>query len=359
MTMPAHRPTRTQRILAPLGALTLAAALGGCSLLGSAEESSEASSKVVLLTHDSFNLPDEVVEQFESETGHELVLRSSGDAGQLSTKLALQADNPAGDVAFGVDNTFASRVLDAGAFAPHEATLPAGAEDYALPEGNDRLAPIDQSHVCLNVDTDWFAKRDLTPPETLEDLTEERYRNLTVVPGASASSPGMAFLLTTRAAFGNDWDDYWSDLLANGLKVVDGWSDAYYADFTAGGEKGKRPVVLSYDSSPAFTVSKDGSRSSTAALLDTCFRQVEYAGVLEGADNPEGARELVQFLLGEEVQRSLPTSMYVRPVSAEVEVPQEWTDFAPEPEKAWEITPEEISSEREAWLEEWTEVVTR
>src|SRR5690606_21824065 len=131
-----------------------------------------------------------------------------------------------------------SRVLEAGALAPHETTLPEGADDYALDQGADRLAPVDQSHVCLNVDTTWFSERDLEPPSTLEDLTDRRYRGLTVVPGASTSSPGLAFMLTTRAAFGDEWTDYWADLMANDLKVVDGWSDAYYADFTGGSEKG-------------------------------------------------------------------------------------------------------------------------
>ncbi|MBE7325485.1 thiamine ABC transporter substrate-binding protein [Nocardioides sp. Y6] len=374
MILPAHgRAPRPRRVATTastgVAGLLLATTLTACSLLGgdsggdsdsdSDAGSGDAPSKVVLLTHSSFELPEELVTQFESETGLELVVRAAGDAGQLATKLALTAGNPSGDATFGVDNTFASRVLEAGALAPHETTLPEGADDYALDQGADRLAPVDQSHVCLNVDTTWFSERDLEPPATLEDLTDRRYRGLTVVPGASTSSPGLAFMLTTRAAFGDEWTDYWADLMANDLKVVDGWSDAYYADFTGGSEKGKRPVVLSYDSSPAFTVTDDGEATRTAALLGTCFRQVEYAGVLEGADNPEGARELVEFLLGDDVQAALPTAMYVRPVSSQVEVPEEWSRFAPEPEESWEVSPEDISEQREAWLTEWTEVVTR
>lgn len=362
MMLPAHGPAR-RRIRVTLTGLALTATLSACSLVGGegddGSDTADAPSRVVVLTHGSFSLPDELVEQFESESGYDLVVRSSGDAGQLSTRLALAADNPAGDAAFGVDNTFASRVLDAGVFAPHDVTLPEGADSFALAEGADRLAPIDQSHVCLNVDTTWFEQEDLAPPVSLEDLTAERYRGLTVVPGASTSSPGLAFMLATRAAFGDDWTDYWADLVANDLKIVDGWSDAYYADFTAGGEQGTRPVVLSYDTSPAFTVAEDGESSRTAALLETCFRQVEYAGVLEGADNPEGAREFVEFLLGDDAQTAMPTAMYMRPVSAEVDVPEEWARFAPAPATSWEVSPEEIAARREAWLTDWTEVVTR
>ena len=357
MTM--HVRTRSTRLLASgltLGLATLA--LTGCSVAGG-DDGSDGTDKVVLVTHESFSLPDEVVEKFESESGYDLVVRAAGDAGELSSKLALTADNPTGDAVFGVDNTFASRVVGAGALEPHEVELPAGAEKFALADGADVLAPVDVSHVCVNVDTEWFARKKLTPPATLDDLTDEKYADLTVLPGASTSSPGMAFLLTTIAAKGDGWKTYWKDLLGNGAKVVNGWSDAYYTDFTAGGENGKRPIVLSYDSSPAFTVDEETGESSTAALLDTCFRQVEYAGVLKGADNVEGARELVQFLVGLDVQNALPDSMYVSPVADEAEVPAEWSQHATPPTDAWVVEPAEIAANRDTWLREWTEVVTR
>ncbi|MGN0062902.1 MAG: thiamine ABC transporter substrate binding subunit [Nocardioides sp.] len=341
------------------------ALLSGCSAIGGSSEDGTgdgpAPTEVVLVTHNSFNLPEELVAQFEADSGFQLVVNAAGDGGTLASKLALTAGNPTGDVAFGVDNTFSSRPLDAGVFAPFSPELPNGAEAYALEEGADRLTPVDVGNVCLNVDTDWFADHDVAPPGTLDDLTKPAYKGLTVVPGASTSTPGMAFLLATIAEYGDDWPQYWSDLLANDLRVVDGWEDAYYGDFTAGGDKGERPVVLSYDSSPAFTVKGKGdkARSSTAALLDTCFQQVEYAGVLEGAKNPEGAEALVQWLVSDEVQAALPESMYVFPVSSAVELPEDWARFAERASDPYEVSPAEIAEHREEWLTEWTDVISR
>ena len=145
--------------------------------------------------------------------------------------------------------------------------------------------------------------------------------------------------------------------MANGAKVVDGWEDAYYGDFTAGSDNGTRPIVVSYDSSPAFTVS--GGRTTTAALLDTCFRQVEYAGVLEGADNPAGAEALVDWMLTDEVQSALPESMYVFPVMPGATVPEDWARFAEQPSDPYEVDPAEIAAQREEWLTEWTDVISR
>ncbi len=355
------------------GSLLALALTAGCSTMGESGSKAtepppsaqggtadnEVGGQVVLISHDSFNLPKKLVADFERDSGIDLVTRSVGDAGTLATKLSLTKDNPTGDLSFGVDNTFASRPLDEGVFATYQPALPAGAEEFALDEGSEQLTPIDVGHVCVNVDTTWFDKHSITPPETLADLADRTYQDLLVTPGASTSSTGMAFLLSTIAAYGDDWPTYWTSLLDNGAKVVDGWEDAYYGDFTQGGAKGARPIVVSYDSSPAFTVPKGSDTSSTAALLDTCFRQVEYAGVLEGAANPAGAEAVIDWLLSDEVQAALPTSMYVFPVSDDVEVPTDWAEFAVQPTDPFSVPPADIAANRDQWLSEWTDLVTR
>ncbi len=359
-----HRPS----VRAALATTTVLAALllTSCSLTGGDRASEPGTSAapgqtqvggtVVLATHDSFHLPKKLVREFEAESGYTLEVRAAGDAGTLATKLSLTADNPTADVAFGVDNTFASRPLGEGVFSASTPSV-TPPEEYALAEGGDRLVPIDSASVCVNVDTAWFDQAKIDPPQTLADLTDPAYADLLVVPGASTSSTGMAFLLATIAEYGDDWESYWTDLLANGATVVDGWEDAYYGDFTAGSKTGTRPIVVSYDSSPAFTVT-DG-RTTTEALLDTCFRQVEYAGVLAGADNPEGAQALIDWMLTDEVQSALPEAMYVFPVMPDATVPKDWARFAPQPSDPYEVSPEEIATNREQWLTEWTDIISR
>ena len=354
------RAARPARMIALALAVSLSAS--ACSLIGSGEDdearAEEAGGEVVLVTHDSFTLPDDVVAAFEEESGYEVVVRAAGDAGQLTNKLVLTQGDPTGDVAFGVDNTFASRALDAEVFAPSDVDLPAGAEEYLLDGDDDhRLTPVDAASVCVNVDDTWFAREGVAAPRTLDDLTDPAYRDLFVLPSAATSSVGLAFLLTTIDAYGDDWPDYWADLMANGARLTSGWSDAYQTDFTQGGGKGERPIVLSYDSSPAFTVDGEGG-TTTSALLDTCFRQVEYAGVLDGAANPEGAAALVQWLVGPQVQAALPDSMYVFPVAEGTELPADWASFAEQPDEPHEVDPAEVAEQRDAWLAEWRDVTS-
>jgi len=349
---------RTPAIAATAISALLLSACGGSPAEPDAEPSSGSDDKtVVMLTHDSFTLPKEVLAEFTEKTGYTAEIRHAGDGGELTTKIAMDTGNPDGDAVFGVDNTFASRAIDQGALEAYTPeTVPAGVDEFNLP-GDEKhfLTPVDNGSVCVNIDTEWFAAKKLTPPESLDDLAEPAYKDLFVAPGAATSTPGMAFLLATVAEYGEDgWADYWGKLMDNGTKVVDGWDQAYYSDFTQGGGKGTRPIVVSYDSSPAFTV-KDG-KTTTKALLDTCFRQVEYAGVLEGAANPEGAEQVIDFLLSSEVQEALPTSMFVFPVDADVMLPPEWAQFAEQPADPIEVSPEDISEHRRDWLTEWTDI---
>lgn len=360
-----HIRARAQAGVLAATTTTAALLLASCSLSGGESESATGGdeestpTEVVLVTHSSFHLPDELVAQFEADTGLTLTVRAAGDGGTLTNKLVLTKDSPTGDVAFGVDNTFASRAIDEGVFASYAPTLPEGAEAYELPgDDADALTPVDTASVCVNVDDTWFAAEGLEPPTSLDDLVDPAYADLTVIPGAATSSPGMAFLLATIAAYGDGWPDYWADLMANGAELTEGWTDAYQAEFTQGGGKGKRPIVVSYDSSPAFTVDGEGG-TTTSALLDTCFRQTEYVGVLAGAANPDGAEQLVDFMLSDEVQAALPDSMYVFPVSSAVELPQDWAEFAVQPTSPYDVDPASIAENRDDWLREWSDVTSR
>jgi thiamine transport system substrate-binding protein len=339
------------------GAVT-ALLLASCSLIGSGDDS-ENSSDVVLVTHDAFVLPKPLIAAFDRESGYHLIVHASGDGGTLTNKLVLTQGDPTGDVAFGVDNTFASRALDADVFAKTDVRLPAGAAQYVVPGDDGRLAPIDNGNVCVNVDTGWFADHHLAPPRSFDDLVKPAYAGLIAVPGATTSSTGLAFLLATIGRYGDGWSAWWKKLLAGGATITDGWTQAFETDFTQGGGHGRDPIVVSYDSSPAFTVPKGSTTSTTKALLDTCFRQVEYAGVLTGAANPVGAKAFVEFMLSPAVQKALPDSMYVFPVRRGTPLPSVWASFAVQPQHPYVVSPAAISAHRDAWLREWSNLVSR
>src|SRR5690625_93243 len=261
---------------------------------------------VQVVTHDSFALSEELLDQFETDTGYTLQFSAPGDGGALVNQLILTQDSPLGDVAYGIDNSFASRGIAEGVFADYDAPgLPPSAEQYLI-EGGSELTPIDVGDVCLNIDNAYFDEAGIEAPQTLSDLTEPEYSDQVVVTNPATSSPGLAFLLATVAEFGDDWTTYWQDLVDNGLLAVDSWSTAYSEEFSGSVCQGPRPVGPSYSTSPRFEVGPDGEAPQTEAMLSSCFPQVEYAWVLEGANNPEVGQASIDFLLSEPVQADIP-----------------------------------------------------
>ena len=122
----------------------------------------------------------------------------------MLNKAILTKSSPLADVLFGVDNTFLSRALDNDLFERYSSPV----LDVLLPElildDKHRLLPVDWGDVCLNYDVAWFEEQDIAPPDALEDLIAPAYKGLTVVENPATSSPGLAFLLTTVKAFGED-----------------------------------------------------------------------------------------------------------------------------------------------------------
>lgn len=357
-----------------LVAVTAAFALAGCSLTGgggstpapapstsgsptSSESSAPAVKELTVVTHDSFALSKDVLAQFTEKSGYTVKFVAPGDAGALVNQLILTKDSPLGDVVYGVDNTFAGRALNAGVFTAYNAPDLSEQAQADRIDDSDRLTPIDRGDVCVNVDHEWFKEKNIAEPKTFDDLTKPEYKNQLVVENPASSSPGLAWLLATVGQNGeNGWQGYWTKLKDNGVKVVDGWETAYTVDFSGSEGKGSKPLVVSYSSSPSAEVPKGSDTSRTGALLDTCFRQVEYAGVLTGAKNEPGAQAFIDFMLSDAVQKDLPGQMYMYPVNP-VPLPADWEKFAPLSPDPKKVDPTWLADNRDKVIKEWSTVV--
>lgn len=349
-------PTRGAVAAVALALLAGCATTVGASSPAATSAAPTQSKTLTVLTHDSFALSDEVIAGFKKSSGYDVTFVAPGDAGTLVNQLVLTKDSPLGDVVFGIDNTFAGRAISAGIVSPYASpSLPASAAELA-PDASHSLTPIDLGYVCLNADQRYFTSHNLALPETLDDLTKPEYAGLLVVPNPASSSPGLAFLAATVGAKGDPgYLDYWTALKANGLKVVKGWTEAYTVEFSGSSGKGSRPLVLSYNTSPAYEVGKDGT-APTVTLTQTCFRQVEHAAIIKGAQNEVGAATFIDFLLSDAVQAEIPEQMYMYPVSPTVKLPEVWTKYAaavPAPIPA----PADLAAKRDAWIKAWTAAV--
>ncbi len=315
---------------------------------------------VRMLTHDSFVLSDQLITQLKEDTGITLEIVSVGDAGSMVAGAILASGNPTGDLLFGVDNTLLARALEADTFASYESPELANVLP-ALRPGTDSVTPIDYGDVCINIDDRWFAERDVVTPTTLEDLINPTYKGLLVVQDPATSSPGLAFLLSTIARYGDDWPNYWRALRDNDVQVSGSWSDAYFGAFSQAG--GDRPLVVSYATSPpaeiVYAEEPKPETVSTSVMVDGCYRQIEYAGVLRGAANPEGAQQVIDWLLSAPVQADIPLNMFVFPAREGVALPQVFVDFAADVPDPLQLPPDVVSANLNEWLVTWGEVMGR
>jgi thiamine transport system substrate-binding protein len=316
------------------------------------------------MTHDSFAVSEEVVKSFEEANNAKVVFLQSGDAGAVLNKAILTKDAPLADLLFGVDNTFLSRALDGDIFEAYESSgLGQVADEFKLDDSN-RALPVDYGDVCINYDKAYFTENNLPIPQSLEDLTKPEYAGLLVMENPATSSTGLAFMLSTVAHFGDSFTDYWQALKDNGLVVVDGWETAYYTNFSGSSGQGPQPMVVSYGTSPAAEVifaEKTPNDAPSASIIgpDTCFRQIEFVGILKGTQHRALAAKFVDFMLSKEFQEDVPLQMFVYPVNREAGLPEEFTKYAQAPEQAAFLPPQEIAANRDQWIQAWTDVVMK
>ena len=327
-------------------------------LVASGCSSESQPDEIVLLTHESFALSEGTLESFTEDTGITVKLQTSGDAGTMINQAILTKDNPIADVLYGVDNTFLSRALDAGIFTPYTAAEIDNVSAVLRVEG-DLVTPIDFGDVCVNYDIAGLSAIDVPPPESLEDLLLPEYKDLLVVEDPATSSPGLAFLVATIAAYPDgadyDWKSYWADLFNNGAVVATDWSEAYYTRFTRSG--GAQPLVVSYASSPPAEVFfGELTESPTGVMTNGCFKQIEYAGILAGTEHESAAAKLIDFLLSVPVQEDIPLNMFVYPVNERAALPKVFADHTTFPDDSVVMEPGTIEENRERWIREWTEI---
>jgi ABC-type thiamine transport system substrate-binding protein len=290
-----------KRLTAVAVGLGMAGTLAACGSSDGGQGSGD-SKTVTLVSHDSWAASKDVIAAFEKQSGYQVDVLKDGDAGQAVNKAILTKDNPQGDVFFGVDNTLLSRALDNGLFQSYEAKgsdmiLP----EYRVDQDKHRVTPIDTGDICVNYDKAYFSEHKLAPPDSFDDLIKPAYKNLLVTENASTSSPP---------------------------------AEVIYAD--------PKPTT-----------------APTGVATGTCFRQVEYAGLLSNAGNAEGGKALLDFLLTKEFQDDMPLNMFVYPVREGAQVPAEFTKYGPQAKDPETMDPAKIADNRDQWVKSWTSLVLK
>jgi len=317
-----------------------------------------AAAELRVMVHSSFSLPQPLLAQFEAQNGIKLAIIKGGDAGEMLNKLILTRARPVADVVYGIDNTLVGKAQAAGVLDEQPLATP-DAPDLSL---GASVAAVDYGFVTLNYDKAAVLKSAIALPKTLSELALPAYRGWLVMPNPATSSTGYAFLLATIAGLGEEpafaW---WAQMRGNGLKVVKGWSEAYYTEFSR--NKGRYPLVVSYATSPAAEVfySKEKITEPPTASLNLAggvFRQVEGVALLKGTVQRAPALKFVDFMRSAAVQQALQTEMWMYPV--QTATPHaEVMRHAAEPASFERLPAQMIADKGPQWVARWTQVVLK
>jgi thiamine transport system substrate-binding protein len=341
-------------LLVAMATITTSVAVSGCT------KADTKATSVTLVAYDSFALTDAKFAAFTKKTGITVKVVSSGDTGEMVNKSVLTKSSPLGDVMWGVDTTFLDRSIKENLFAPTSVSITDIDPTLAAAVVGKPVVPVDYGDVCVNYDKAALTKAGVAIPTSIADLTKPTYKNMLVVQNPATSSVGLAFFFATVVGT-PDWKATWKGLKNNGVLIANGWTEAYETHFTAGGNGGDRPLVVSYGTSPVAAVlygaDPKATTAPTGAMESTCFRQVEYAGVLAGTKNMDAATTLLEYLISPELQADIQLNMFVYPANVKASVAPAFTSFAVKPAKPLTLDASEISTKRDGWIDEWSKLM--
>lgn len=333
---------RTPGAVAALALVSLFSLITGCS---------DEPETLTVYTYEAFPQPiiDLTVERFAGEDGIEVSFERFSDTGGLYQRLMSERDDPVADVVVGLDTTYLSDLLEEDLLEPYHAELADLIDDTLIVDPTFHALPFDFGGVTLNYDSEEIAD----PPATWDDLLDPRFRDSIVLMNPSTSSPGRAFLLHTILEFGVDgYLDFWRALKPNILTITGGWFEGYglYTE-------GEAPVVLSYETSPAYHVEFEGTdRYRNSFVGGEAYAQIELLGIVRGTERRKAAERMVDFLLSRTVQAEVPFNQFMYPVHPEVSIPESFAD-ARDARVLVGLGHEEVSANLERWISDWERVM--
>jgi len=103
------------------------------------------------------------------------------------------------------------------------------------------------------------------------------------------------------------------------------------------------------------------SDSPVASILgpDTCFRQIEFVGILKGTVHRALAEKFVDFMLGQKFQADMPGQMFVYPILPNVTLPDAFVKYAQKASQPAVLAPDVIAANRDAWIHAWNDAVLK
>ncbi len=310
-----------------------------------------AKPQLTVYTYDSFAAewgPGPAVKKaFEAQCGCELKYVALEDGVSLLNRLRMEGKNSKADVVLGLDNNLLQAATQTGLFAPADIDT----AKLAVPGGwqNATFIPFDYG---------WFAfvydKNKLkNPPKSLKELVESDSKWRVIYQDPRTSTPGLGLMLWMQKVYGEQAPQAWQKLAKKTVTVTKGWSEAWGLFM-----KGESDLVLSYTTSPAYTLIEEHKDNLVAAgFSEGHYLQVEVAARLKNSEQPELAQQFLQFMISPDFQNTIATGNWMYP-AINTTLPAGF-DTLVKPAATLQFTPEQVAQTRSSWINTWLNAVSR
>ncbi|MDA8610301.1 thiamine ABC transporter substrate-binding protein [Euryarchaeota archaeon] len=331
----------------------------------------ESDGTLKILTYDIFQgYSNELIEQFVNQTGIQVEVIRTDDAGGILDQMMLTQMAPQADLMLGLDNTYLPTALENCLLIEHNVTpenLTQSSRDFY---DGEMALPFDEGDVCLNYDEDALLASNISVPTSLWDLTEPEWNGKLAIPSPITSSPGRAFLVATYDYFTDETNaeqgnmsTWWKAIADNGAIFTSGWTESYTTYYTGGygeyteGYIGGAFMTVSYCHSPGVEAffAENYTHSTSLVLPKSSFHQVEYTGVIHGAAEVDAARLFIQYITSPEVNINMPVYNSMYSVIAGNDLPETngYLYHSDVVNSTSTITNEIIEQNMDEWLIEW------
>ncbi len=287
-----------------------------------------------------------IEKSFESECDCDLQWVALDDGVSILNRLRLEGSNTKADVVLGLDNNLLQAATETGLIEKHGLTP----EGLTLPGGwnNPYFLPFDYGYFAFIYNADKLSQ----PPASFAELLERPELTL-LYQDPRTSTPGQGLLLWVQKLYGDKAPEVWQNLAQRTISVTKGWSESYGMFL-----EGEADMVLSYTTSPAYHIEAEQKHQYQAAAFEEGhYLQVEVAGKVKSASQPELADRFLQFMTTPGFQQHIAAGNWMYPV-IDTELPAGFNELVV-PERALSFTPEEIAIQRKQWLRQWLHATTR
>lgn len=308
--------TRKNVLAMFLAALTLTAAFAGCGGAKDGASSESAQGKLTVYTPESQELINLIIPGFEKETGIKVEVIAAG-TGELTKRIASEADNPIADVLLGSSAALLMPKQDLFQkyISPNDRYMSDGFKNT-----NGFFTPFKADGSILLVNKDLIGDIKI---KGYAELLNPELKGKIAAADAATSSSAYEHLVNMLQAMSPDnameSDQAWEDVKRL-VKNLDGKILNSSSTVHKGVVDGEYAVGVTYED-PACTYVKNGAKNVEVVYME---EGVVFAGatveIVKNCKNLENAKKFVDYCLSREVQDKMGTELCTRALRKDARV---------------------------------------